>query len=126
MHVKDAIRTEQNVTLWANWRYRRSRYKRIQLYRTALQEVSGPIRIKLKELLSGQIVIFRANFFRPPSKMPSRTPMNRGLLYLRAKASGCWLLFNINQCCHWVSLVDIRLLPSSTWDNIKFVRYSFL
>jgi len=36
MHVKDAIGTEQNVTLWANWRYRRSRYKRIQLYRTYL------------------------------------------------------------------------------------------
>jgi len=65
MHVKNAIGTEQNVTLWANWRYRRSRYKRIPLYRTDLQEVSGPIRIKLKKLLSGQIVIFRANFFRP-------------------------------------------------------------
>jgi len=31
MHVKDAIATKQNVTLWANWRSRRSRYKRIQL-----------------------------------------------------------------------------------------------
>jgi len=66
MHVKDAIGTEQNVTLLANWRYRRSRYKRIQLYRTDLQEVSGSIWIKLKKLLSGQI---------PPSKIPSRTPM---------------------------------------------------
>jgi len=47
MHVKDAIGTEQNVTLWANWCYRRSRYRRIQLYRTDLQEVSGFIRIKL-------------------------------------------------------------------------------
>jgi len=47
MHVIDAIGTEQNVTLWANWRYRRSHYKRIHLYRTDLQEVSGPIRIKL-------------------------------------------------------------------------------
>jgi len=47
MHVKDAIGTEQNVMLQANWRYRRSRYKRIQLYRTHLQEFSGPIRIKL-------------------------------------------------------------------------------
>ena len=53
MHVKDAIGTEQNVTLSASWRYRRSRYKRIQLYRSDLQ-------------VSGQIVIFRANFFRPP------------------------------------------------------------
>jgi len=45
------------------------------VYRTDLQEVSGPIRIKLKKLLSGQIVIFRANFFRPSGKMPSCTPM---------------------------------------------------
>jgi len=48
MHIKDAIETKQNVTVWANWRYRGGRYKRIQLYRTDLQEVSGPIRIKLK------------------------------------------------------------------------------
>jgi len=47
MHLKDAIGTKQNVTLWANWRYRRSRYKWIQLYRTDLQNVSGPIQIKL-------------------------------------------------------------------------------
>jgi len=47
MHVKDAIRAEENVTLWANWCYRRSHCKRIQLHRTALQEVSGPIRIEL-------------------------------------------------------------------------------
>ena len=32
MHVKDAIGTEKNVTLYANWRYRRSRYKRILNY----------------------------------------------------------------------------------------------
>ena len=49
MHVKDAIGTEQNVTLWANLRYRRSRYARIQVYRTDLHEVSGFIRIKLKK-----------------------------------------------------------------------------
>jgi len=36
----------------------RSRYKRIQLYRTDLQEVSGPIQIKLKKLVSGHIVYF--------------------------------------------------------------------
>jgi len=47
MHVKDTTATKQNVMLWANWRSRRSRYKRIQLYRTDLHEVSGPIRIKL-------------------------------------------------------------------------------
>jgi len=58
MHVNDVIGTEQNLTLQANWRYRRSRYKRIQLYRTDLQEVSGPIRIKLKKLVSGQVVYF--------------------------------------------------------------------
>jgi len=29
MHIKDAIATTQNVTLWANWRCRGSRYKRI-------------------------------------------------------------------------------------------------
>ena len=49
-------------------RYRRSRYKRIQLYRSDLQEASGPIRTNLKKLVSGQIVIFRANFFSPPAK----------------------------------------------------------
>ena len=42
----------------ANWHYRRSRYKRIQLYRPDLQEVSCPIRIKLKKLVSGEIVHF--------------------------------------------------------------------
>jgi len=74
MHIKDAITAKHNVTLWANWRYRGSRYKRIQLYRTDLHKVSGPVRIKLK-------VSFRANcyfqgkFFPTPSKMPSRTPM---------------------------------------------------
>ena len=74
MHVKNVIGTEQNATLHANWRYRRNwRYK---LYRTDLQEVSGPIRIKLTRLVSRQIVIFRENFL-PPSKMPSRTPMAR-------------------------------------------------
>jgi len=58
MHVEDAIGTEQNATLQANWRYIRSRYKRIQLYRTDLQEVSGTIRIKFKKLVSGHIVYF--------------------------------------------------------------------
>jgi len=29
MHIKEAIATKQNVTLWANWRYRGCRYKRI-------------------------------------------------------------------------------------------------
>jgi len=35
-----------------------SRYKRIQLYRTALQGVSGPIRIKLNKLVPGHTVYF--------------------------------------------------------------------
>jgi len=48
MHIKDAIETKQNVTLCANWRYRGSCYKRIQLYRTDLHKVSGLILIKLK------------------------------------------------------------------------------
>jgi len=65
MHVKDAIGTEQNVTLQLNWRYIRSRYKQIQLHRTHLQDVSGPIRIKLKKLVLGQIVIFTALFSSP-------------------------------------------------------------
>jgi len=26
--------------------------------------------------------------------------MSRKRYYLRAKASGCWLLFSISQCCH--------------------------
>jgi len=71
MHVKDAIGTEENVTLQANWRQRRSRYERIQLHRTDLQDVSGPIRIKNKKvifrenrLFLWQIFIFKANFFR--------------------------------------------------------------
>jgi len=34
MHVKNAIGTDDNVTLQANWRHGRSRYKRIQLHRT--------------------------------------------------------------------------------------------
>ena len=75
MHVKDAIATKQNVTLWAKSRCRRSRYKRIQLYRTDLHKVSGPIRIKLKKLLSRQIVYFYFFVFRLSNKMPSRTPM---------------------------------------------------
>ena len=31
-----------------------------------LQEVSGPIRIKLKKLVSGQIIYFQGKFFPPP------------------------------------------------------------
>jgi len=27
--------------------------------------------------------------------------MSRKFYYLRAKTSGCWLLFSINRCCHW-------------------------
>jgi len=42
--------------------------ERIQLHRTDLQEVLGLIRIKLKKLVSRQIV-------PPPSKLPSRTPL---------------------------------------------------
>jgi len=75
MHVKDAIGTAQNVTLWANWRYRRSRYKRIQLYRTDLQEVSDPVRIVLKKFVSGhqgKLFIFRANcYFQGNFSAPS-------------------------------------------------------
>jgi len=72
MHVKDAIATKQNVTLRANWRSRRSRYKWIQLYRTDLQKVSGPIRIKQKCYFQGKLFIFGTNcyfqckFFPPP------------------------------------------------------------
>ena len=33
------------------------------------------VRFRTNCLFLGQIVSFRANFFRPPSKMPSRTPM---------------------------------------------------
>ena len=61
MHVNDAIATKQNVTLWVNWRSRRSRYERIQLYRTDLHKVSGSIRIKLKSYFQGKLFIFRAN-----------------------------------------------------------------
>ena len=72
MHVKGATASKQNVTLWANWRYRRSRYKRIQLYRTDLHKVSSPIRIKLKRyfqsklFIFGAIFYFQGKFFPPP------------------------------------------------------------
>jgi len=36
MHIKDAIATKLDVTLWANWRYRGSRYEQIHLYRADL------------------------------------------------------------------------------------------
>jgi len=48
MHIKNGIATKLKVALWANLRYRGSRYERIQLYRADLHKVSGPIRIKLK------------------------------------------------------------------------------
>jgi len=28
--------------------------------------------------------------------------ISRKLYYLRANASGCWLLFSVNECCHWL------------------------
>jgi len=68
MQVKDAIGTEQNVALQANWRYRRSRYKQIQLYRTDLQEVSGPIRIKLKSYFMGKLLLSVQMFSAPAVK----------------------------------------------------------
>jgi len=39
--------------------------------------------------------------------------------YLRAKASGCWLLFSINQCCHWgqSGTSDCCLLQHQTTSN---------
>ena len=49
MHIKDVIKTKQNVTLWANWRYTGGGYKRTQLYRTDLHVVSGLIRIRLSQ-----------------------------------------------------------------------------
>jgi len=64
MYVKDAIGTEENLTLQANWRQTRSRYKRIQLHRTDLQDVSGPIRIKNKKsYFQRKLFIFRANCY---------------------------------------------------------------
>jgi len=90
MHVNDAIGTEQNVTLQANRRYRRNCYKRIQPYRTDLQELSGPIRIKLKKFVSEKIVYFYGKllfsgqiFSAPPSKMLSRTSMLTVMLGVR-------------------------------------------
>jgi len=45
----------------------------------------------------------------------------------------CVLKLVVADCClvsinvaTGVSLINIRLLPSSTWNNIKFVRYSFI
>jgi len=81
MHVKDAITTKQNVTLWANWRSRRSHYKHIQLYRTDYVRFQAPFGLNEKVifrancLFSRKIVTFRANLFRAPSIMPSRTLM---------------------------------------------------
>jgi len=64
MHVKDAIGIEENVRLQANWRHRRSRYKRIQLHRTDLQDVSGPIQIKNKRFcFQRKLFIVRASCY---------------------------------------------------------------
>jgi len=35
------------------------------------------------------------------SCITSIAQMPRKRYYLRAKSSGCWQLFSINQCCHW-------------------------
>jgi len=70
MHVKDAIATKQNVTLRANWRSRRSRYERIQLYRTDLHEVSGPVGIKLRSYFQGELFIFKANCYFQGKNFP--------------------------------------------------------
>jgi len=46
------------------------------------------------KLISRQIVIFRANFFRPPSKMPSRTPM----VTIRSTKNICIFLQHCEKC----------------------------
>jgi len=50
--------------------------------------------------------------------------MSRKHYYLRAEVSGCYGLVSINVVTG-VSLVNIRLLPFSATDNIKFLRYGF-
>jgi len=60
----------------------------MQLYKTDLQEVSGSIPIKLKKLDSGQIVIFKANVFRP--RPPSKMPPVRLWSSLLAETKQCW------------------------------------
>jgi len=52
--------------------------------------------------------------------------ISRKRYHLRAKASGCWLLFSINQCCHWgqSGTSDCCLLQHQTTSNF-FATVSF-
>jgi len=79
---------------------RRSRYKRIQLYRTDLQVVSGPLRIRLNRLVQGKLLIFRAKIFRLPVKYLPVRPWSLMLAWgirRNVVATSCtrrlWLLF---------------------------------
>jgi len=64
MYVKDAIGTEENLTLQANCRHRRSRYKRIQLHRTDYKTFQAPFELKTKKsYFQRKLFIFRANCY---------------------------------------------------------------
>jgi len=64
MHVKDDIATKQNVTLWANLRSRRSRYKRMQLYIDQIYiRFQAPFGLRQKIYLQGKLFIFRTNCY---------------------------------------------------------------
>ena len=52
--------------------------------------------------------------------------MSRKRYYLRAKASGCCLLFSINQSCHRGQSRYDQIVAFSRSDNIKFLRYKFI
>jgi len=112
MHVKDAIAIKQNVTLWANWRSGRSRYKRIQLCRTDLHKGSSPVRIRLKSYFQGKLFIFRANCYFQ-GKFFSVPPVK--CLPVRLCPSLFFEHYNRILLCEWViELCSIRLVDSVT------------
>jgi len=46
--------------------------------------------------------------------------------YLRAKASCCWLLSSINQCCHWGQSRQHQIVAFFNNRQNQFLRYDFI
>ena len=73
-------------------------------------------------LFSGTIVIFRANFFRPPSKMPSRSPVGASNMSgkyrgVQARVKEMYPLAMYTHCCNHVHNLDI-----STSSQLPVIR----
>jgi len=73
-------------------------------------------------LFSGTIVIFRANIFRPPSKMPSRTPVGASNMSgkyrgVQARVKEMYPLAMYTHCCNHVHNLDI-----STSSQLPVIR----